>query len=105
MKTICSIKLAAVLAIGCALAPPALADDIDIFLGASGGTGDAPNVIFLLDNGPNWSRQSQGWTDPSTGAAITQGVAELNALQQVLNYLANQGQPINVGFAMLTPNN
>jgi type IV pilus assembly protein PilY1 len=99
------LKLAAMLCIGCGFASAALADDIDIFLGASGGTGDAPNVMFLIDNGPNWSRQAQGWTDPSTGARITQGVSELNALQQVLTYLANQGQPINVGLAMLTPNN
>ena len=75
MNTLRTIKGAAMLCIGIALAPQALADDIDIFLGASGGTGDAPNVIFLIDNGPNWSRQSQSWTDPNTGAAITQGVA------------------------------
>lgn len=87
-----------------AFGPRALADDIDIFLGQSGGTADAANVMFLIDNGPNWSRQAQGWTDPKTGAKITQGVAELQALQQVLTYLANQNQPINVGFAMLTPN-
>src|SRR5262252_9160751 len=104
MNNLPTVTLAVLLAMGAALAPQARADDIDIFLGASGGTGDAPNVMFLIDNGPNWSRQAQGWTDPATGAKITQGVAELNALQQVLTYLANQGQPINVGLAMLTPN-
>jgi type IV pilus assembly protein PilY1 len=105
MNTLRTVRLAAMLCIGSALAPAALADDIDIFLGASGGTGDAANVMFLIDNGPNWSRQSQGWTDPTTGAKITQGVAELNALQQVLTYLGKQNQSINVGFAMLTPFN
>ena len=105
MNTLGTVRLAAMLCIGSVFAPQALADDIDIFLGASGGTGDAPNVMFLIDNGPNWSRQSQGWTDPTTGAKITQGVAELNALQQVLTYLGNQNQSINVGIAMLTPNN
>jgi type IV pilus assembly protein PilY1 len=105
MNAVRTLKVVAMLCIGSALAAPALADDIDIFLGKSGGSGDAPNVIFLLDNGPNWSRQSQGWIDPSTGAKITQGVAELNALQQVLTYLANQNQSINVGLAMLTPFN
>lgn len=105
MNMLRSVTLAAMLCTGCALASRALAEDIDIFLGTSGGSGDAPNVMFLIDNGPNWSRQSQGWTDPNTGAKITQGVAELNALQQVLSYLANQKQPINVGLAMLTPNN
>jgi type IV pilus assembly protein PilY1 len=105
MKTLRTFRLALMLGIGVTLAPQARADDIDIFLGRSGGGGDAPNVMFLIDNGPNWSRQSQGWTDPVTGAKITQGVAELQALQQVLTYLANQNQPINVGLAMLTPNN
>jgi len=76
MNTLGTVRLAAMLCIGSVFAPQALADDIDIFLGASGGTGDAPNVMFLIDNGPNWSRQSQGWTDPTTGAKITQGVAE-----------------------------
>ena len=57
MNTVHSRKVAALLWIGSVLAAPALADDIDIFLGTSGGSGDAPNVIFLLDNGPNWSRQ------------------------------------------------
>jgi type IV pilus assembly protein PilY1 len=103
MNTARTLRMAALLCLGGTLGAPALADDIDIFLGASGGSGDAPNVIFLLDNGPNWSRQAQGWTDPTTGAKITQGVAELNALQQVLTYLASQNQPINVGLAMLTP--
>jgi len=103
MSNLRNLTLAVLLCAGGALAPPAWADDIDIFLGTSGGSGDAPNVMFLIDNGPNWSRQSQGWTDPSSGAKITQGVAELNALQQVLTYLASQNQSINVGLAMLTP--
>ena len=105
MKSAPVLKAVAMLCIGSALAAPAVADDIDIFIGSSGGSGDAPNVMFLIDNGPNWSRQAQGWTDPTTGAKITQGVAELNALQQVLTYLATQNQSINVGFAMLTPFN
>jgi type IV pilus assembly protein PilY1 len=105
MTTLRTLFVTALLGIAVSFAPAASADDIDIFLGASGGSSDAPNVMFLIDNGPNWSRQAQGWTDPTTGAKITQGVAELNALQQVLTYLANQNQPINVGLAMLTPYN
>ena len=86
-------KLGTLLCIGSALAPPALADDIDIFLGMSGGTGDAPNVMILIDNGPNWSRVSQGWPDPNNpGATITQGLAELNAIIQVLGSAAAQAQ-------------
>jgi hypothetical protein len=73
MNMLRSVKLAAMLCIGCALAPPALADDIDIFTGASGGTGDAPNVMLLIDNSDNWSRSSQHW--PDNGG--NQGQAEL----------------------------
>src|SRR6266853_1087282 len=107
MNTLRTLRLALALLIGLSVASGAFADDIDIFLGLSGGSADASNVMFLIDNGPNWSRQSQGWTDPVTGAKITQGVAELQALQQVLGYLGSQNPPvaINVGLAMLTPNN
>src|SRR5216110_2780447 len=73
MNTLRTLRLALALLIGLSVAPGAFADDIDIFLGLSGGSADAPNVMVLIDNGPNWSRQSQGWTDPA-GAKITQGV-------------------------------
>ena len=107
MNTLRTLRLALALLIGLSVAPGASADDLDIFLGLSGGTADAPNVMVLIDNGPNWSRQSQGWTDPNPPyARITQGVAELQALQQVLSYLGTPSQPdpVNMGFAMLTPN-
>ena len=105
MNTLRTLRLAPALLIGLAVAPGACADDIDIFLGLSGGSADAPNVMVLIDNGPNWSRQSQGWTDPA-GAKITQGVAELQALHQVLTYFSTQNPPVpvNLGLAMLTPN-
>ena len=106
MNTLRTLRLALALLIGLSVAPGASADDLDIFLGLSGGSADAPNVMVLIDNGPNWARQSQGWTDPVTGARITQGVAELQALQQVVSYLGTPSQPdpVNLGFAMLTPN-
>jgi type IV pilus assembly protein PilY1 len=75
---------------------PSSADDIDIFVGTSGGRADAPNIIFLIDNSPNWSRSSQKW--PDNGG--TQGAAELAALSSALNSIT-PGQPINVGLAML----
>src|SRR5437762_5920005 len=105
MNTLRTLRLALALLIGLSVAPGAFADDIDIFLGLSGGSADAPNVMVLIDNGPNWSRQSQGWTDPA-GAKITQGVAELQALHQVLTYFGTQNPPVpvNLGLAMLTPN-
>src|SRR5712664_174153 len=90
------ILLAALLGAGLTLSPlPLRAEDIDIFVGSSGGTAVAPNVIILIDNSPNWSRASQMWPD-----APTQGDAEVRAISNVLNSFTN---PINVGLAMLTP--
>src|SRR5690348_4804350 len=100
MNILRTLRLALILGIGAALAPAAFADDIDIFTGASGGTGDAPNVILLIDNSDNWSRASQHW--PDNGG--NQGQAELAAITQVLTYLTQQNQNINVGVAMLTTN-
>src|SRR5262249_53160698 len=75
----------------------AWADDIDIFLGTSGGTAGSPNIIFLIDNSPNWSRAAQQW--PDNGG--NQGQAELAALSSTLNRI-NSTRPANVGLAMLT---
>ncbi len=100
MNILRTTALALTLCIAATLAPRALADDIDIFLGTSGGGGDAPNVMILLDNSPNWSRAAQKW--PDNGGV--QGQAEIVAVQQVLTYLTSNGQDINVGLAMLTPN-
>lgn len=83
--------------LGLILVPPQIgAEDIDIFVGA-GGAAQAPNVIFLLDNSPNWSRNSQHW--PDNGG--TQGQAELAAMSGVLNTITST-DPVNVGLAMLT---
>lgn len=72
------------------------AEDIDIFVGA-GGTAAAPNVIFLVDNSPNWSRQAQHW--PDNGG--TQGAAELAAISNILNSIT-PSDPINIGLALLS---
>ena len=80
-----------------ALATSAWADDIDIFLGTSGGSADSPNIIFLIDNSPNWSRASQHW--PDNGG--NQGQAELAAISSTLNRI-NSTRPANVGLAMLS---
>jgi type IV pilus assembly protein PilY1 len=72
-------------------------DDIDIFLGVSVNSTDAPNVIFLLDNGPNWSRAAQHW--PDNGGV--QGQAETTAISTVLNSIT-AAAPVNVGLAMMT---
>jgi type IV pilus assembly protein PilY1 len=75
----------------------AMADDIDIFLGTSGGDAAAPNVIFMLSNNANWSRNDRAWS------AGSQGLAELSAISAVLDSL-DSTTPMNVGLAMYTPN-
>lgn len=97
-----AFRRAALLALGLvawlAAAPPqAGAVDIDIYVGTSGTNADVPNVIFVLDNGPDWSRTAQKW--PDNGGV--QGAAEAAALSNVLN-LITASQPVNVGLAMLT---
>lgn len=72
------------------------AEDIDIFVGA-GGSPAAPNVIFLVDNSPNWSRQAQHW--PDNGG--TQGAAELAAISNILNSI-KPSNPVNIGLALLS---
>ena len=112
MSTLHFFRLAALLLGGALYASAATAQstpavqtagDIDIFVGTSGGLGDAPNVMILIDNSPNWSRAAQQWPD-----APTQGQAEVAAIANVLtgvqaNILKN-GQDINVGLAMLSSN-
>lgn len=80
-----------------ALSGAAHAYDTDIFVGGSGGTATAANVIFVVDNSPNWSRSSQHWPDNNG----VQGVAELNAISQLLSTV-QVTNPINVGLAMLS---
>jgi type IV pilus assembly protein PilY1 len=98
MRTLRTIALALTLILSVLLLPTsAWADDIDIFLGTSAGNADSPNIIFLIDNSPNWSRNSQHW--PDNGG--NQGAAELAAISSTLNRI-NSTRPANVGLAMLT---
>ena len=71
--------------------------DTDIFMGNSSGNSASPNIIFLIDNSPNWSRAAQQW--PDNGG--NQGQAELAAIVSVLKTI-NGKRPANVGIAMLT---
>lgn len=98
MRTLRTIALALTLILSVLLLPTsARADDIDIFLGTSAGNADSPNIIFLIDNSPNWSRAAQHW--PDNGG--NQGQAELAAISSTLNRI-NSTRPANVGLAMLT---
>ena len=62
MKTISLTRIGAMMLL-CLLAGPAAAEDIDIFGQPPGVTVGAPNVLFILDNSANWSRQAQKWDD------------------------------------------
>jgi len=77
---------------------PAGADDIDIFTGASAGTAINPNILIVLDNTSNWSRQAQKW--PS---GDTQGQSEVRAIKQAIAALDGT---VNVGlFEFVTGGN
>lgn len=65
------------------------AEDIDIFVGSAGTDSGLPNVIFVLDNTANWSRQSQGWP-----GGVTQGQSEVRAIKRAVAGLVDKA---NVG--------
>ncbi|MBP0635029.1 PilC/PilY family type IV pilus protein [Cupriavidus sp. AcVe19-6a] len=93
-----SIRKCIALVVSCALVAMPLrgmAEDIDVFIGV-GGRAEAPNIMVLIDNSPNWSRNSQGWD-----GGQTQGKAEVMALSNVLNTI-NTTNPANIGLALLT---
>jgi len=88
MKNILKWTLLVIAAIGAIL--PSAAEDIDIFVGSSAGTADNPNILIILDNTSNWSRQSQKWPD-----AATQGQSEAKAIKNVIQTLSSS---VNVGL-------
>jgi len=96
--------LVVLLCMGLALAPlHVVADDIDIFIGASGGTSGNPNVLIVLDNTSNWDANNQHWPDN----AGKQGQAELLAIRTVVDGLgggASVDAQVNVGLMMFTDN-
>ncbi len=76
-------------------APLAAAEDIDIFVGGAGGAA-AANVLIILDNTSNWSRNDQNWP-----GGVKQGQAELLAIKAAVGTL---DASVNVGFMMFTDN-
>ncbi|QIB66359.1 pilus assembly protein [Kineobactrum salinum] len=70
------------------------AEDIDIFAGDADVDAGLPNIIFVLDNTANWSRQSQKWPGGNT-----QGQSEVRAIKLALQ---DQIGKLNVGFMMFT---
>ncbi len=89
------------LALLCCLVPITLAQAEDIDLFASGLVNGAaaaavPNVIFVLDNTSNWSRESQKWPDG------TQGQSEVQAIYNTLNKVRSQNKDLNVAIVEFT---
>jgi len=75
------------------------AEDIDLF--ASGlvngaAAASVPNVIFVLDNTSNWSRESQKWPDG------TQGQSEVRAIYNTLNTVRSKSKDLNVAIVEFT---
>jgi Tfp pilus tip-associated adhesin PilY1 len=76
--------------VGCLFGTAAQAEDIDIFTGTTEVNTSLPNVIFVLDNTSNWSRQSQKWP-----GGLVQGQSEVKAIKTAL---AAQVGKLNVGI-------
>lgn len=86
--------LALYLSIWIAITPMlATAEDIDIFTGGSAGSAANPNILIVIDNTANWSRQSQQWPD-----GANQGQSEANAVKTVVNALGSKGANVNIGL-------
>lgn len=92
--------LALYLGIWIALMPMlATAEDIDIFTGGSAGSAANPNILIVIDNTANWSRQSQQWPD-----GANQGQSEANAVKTVINALGSNGTGVNIGLMEFATN-
>ena len=77
----------------------AATEDIDLFASglASGSAASAlPNILFVLDNTSNWSRESQKWPDG------TQGQSEVRAIEATLRRLVADEKDANVGLIEFT---
>jgi hypothetical protein len=75
-------------------------EDIDIFSVDVDQTANKPNVLIILDNSANWSRQAQQWP-----GGLTQGESEVRAIRDVILGIPNNPQfpglednSINVGI-------
>jgi type IV pilus assembly protein PilY1 len=84
----------AALAASLSIGGNAHAEDIDLFTSPSSGA-IAPNILIILDNSANWSRNDQGWPIGK------QGESELKALHTVIGD-ASVGTNVNMGLMMFT---
>lgn len=91
----------------------ATSEDIDIFSVDIDNTVNQPNVLIVLDNSANWSRQAQQWTGCEEGSqfdsvtnpppggctSITQGQSEVRAIQNAINE-ASVTSNVNIGLML-----
>src|SRR5712692_4732817 len=87
-----SASLAA--ALGAAPVMRAYAEDLDLFVAASGTAATNPNVLVIIDNSANWSAANQHWP-----GNVKQGQSELRALKNVVGGL---GDNVNLGLMLFT---
>jgi type IV pilus assembly protein PilY1 len=87
----------------------AVAEDIDLFSVDQGNVSGRPNILIVIDNSSNWSRQSQQWPAstnpiivngenflPDNSGSPTQGQSEARAILKVLNQLSDGA--VNMGL-------
>jgi type IV pilus assembly protein PilY1 len=90
----------AALAAALTLTPTAMAEDIDLFTNPSANAGTEPNILIILDNSANWSRNDQAWTDTISGISpFKQGQSELRALRTLMDDPI-MSDKINLGLFM-----
>lgn len=87
------------------------AEDIDIFVGDSGGA-DYPNILIVIDNSANWASNNQGWPAdtappvPCGSACNKQGYYELKSIRNVLSTLpTNTAGEIEANVGLMMFNN
>jgi Tfp pilus tip-associated adhesin PilY1 len=93
MHILAKLRPAAIAAASCLLtfaSFQASPEDIDIFAVDESNLVARPNVLFVLDNSANWSRQAQQWP-----GGLTQGQSEAFAIKTVINEL---DASINIGL-------
>jgi type IV pilus assembly protein PilY1 len=91
-RTLCASVLVLLAAL---LSPAVHSEDIDLFVANPlAGNTVAPNIMIMVDNSANWSRESQKW--PDNGGK--QGQAELQAIRNVIGGSISA----NVGLAGFT---
>lgn len=73
--------------------PAAQAEDIDLFTNPGASAATAPNILIILDNSANWSRNDQAWPIGK------QGESELRSLAKLMDD-PNINEGVNIGLMM-----